>query len=581
MPNKYGSPYCNNILELISIFASLISYILFVYQSFLNYNFRNSNSREIIAEKYLYQNFYEEINNNIKMRLIKNITIEEKKEDISKSYLNLEVKLDSFFDCRGETNGLLNEKECQDKIVSNLTCCRSECCNRINDNIKCNNYNFDLKKSYNDKTIINYNEEERIEDPRRRFCKYFNKYNNSTSKLLNITFKVEEDYNYQEFLMRNEYENVKVSAENIEGFNDCGELDTLKNHLFVKNKPCPINYIIRGGNKIYFDSFNSMHSYPKKMIVRNILSEIPPNIHEWNNYNYENINDNIITIKDVNKIIKENENYYEKQDAYFYIDEISDFYDKYKDKVNKFQKLYWYTSNYIGFKNVNEFLKFQTIFNDTKNNSLYEITKTKIIPSLISAIFGLLLIIFCLAYTTFFLISLKIDFMFKKPLFIIKEIIILVSVVAGLFLLFFSPKYKFETIEIIMDEHYKEILDLYNRRRSQNYLLAAFIIIIFVLLYEIYFIFFARKSRKTNKIIDKGSESSENINNAKVENINNAKVENKNHGPEEQIYSIKNENFINTGRTELLRRSKKDVQRNIGSYGKFEYSITNQNKNNQ
>ena len=83
--------------------------------------------------------------------------------------------------------------------------------------------------------------------------------------------------------MQNDDENIKVSTENIEGFTDCGELDTLKNHLFVKNKPCPINYIIRGDNKLYFDSINSIPLYPKKMIVRNILSEIPPNIHEWNN----------------------------------------------------------------------------------------------------------------------------------------------------------------------------------------------------------------------------------------------------------------------------------------------------------
>ena len=548
MQNKYGSVKCNNNLEFISILALLIAYIFFVYQSFLNYLFINNNSREIIAEKILYQNFSEEIYYNIRMRLIKNITIEENKE-ISTN-LNLEVKLDSFYDCRGENNGLLNEKECQDKIVNNLTWCRIECCIRINETtIKCNNYNFDLKKSYNNKTILNYNDEERIEDPRRRFCKYFNKYNNSTSKVLNISLKFEEDYNYEQFIMQNDDENIKVSAENIEGFKDCGELDTLKNHLFVKNKPCPINYIIRGDNKLYFDNINSITSFSKKMIVRNIISEIPPNIHEWNNYNYDNINDDIITIKDINKIIKENENYYEKQDAYFYIDEISDFYDKYKHKVNKFQKLYWFTSNYIGFKNKDELIKFEKIFNpnNKKNNPLYEIaTSKKLYPSIISGIFGIFLIIFCLIYIPLFLISINIDVIIKKPLFYAKEIIILVSVIIGVILLLFSPMNKFQTINIIMDEHYKEILDLYNRRKRQNHLITAFIIIILVLLYEIYFVFFSRNKNKTNKIIDKESESSEDMHNID-------KNDNKNPVHKEQIY-YRNEigNEIFSGRRPIL-----------------------------
>lgn len=572
MQNKYGTPNCNNIFEFISILTLLISYILFVYQSFLNYHFINNSSREIIAEKILYKHFSEEIYSNIKMKLLKNITIKEKEEDISNisTYLNLEVKLESYFDCRGETNGLLNEKECQDKIVSNLTCCRSECCTRINESIKCNNYNFDLKRVYNNNTILNYNEEEKIEDPRRRFCKFFNVYNNSTSKVLNISLKVEEDYDYQYFIMQTNDEKIKVSTENIEGFTDCGELDSLNNHLFVKDRTCPINYIIRGDNKLYFDSINSIQLYPKKMIVRNILSEIPPNIHEWNNYNYENIDDNIITIKDVNKIINENESYYEKQDAYFYINEISDLYDKYKDKVNRFQKLYWYTNNYIGFKNKDEFMKFEKIFRNTQNNPLYNISSSNnIYPSIISGVFGILLIIFCLIYIILFLISLKIDFMTKKPLFIVKEIIILISIIIGIILLLFSPMNKFESIDIIMDKHYREILDLYNRRKSQKYLLTSFIIIIFVLLYEIYFIFFARNNLKNNKIIDKGSDS---------ESINNIKDENRRTVRQEQIYYRDgNGNDFNSGRRPILKGSRNVIKGSINSNIKSEsLNINNQ-----
>ena len=61
MQNKYGSVTYNNFLEFISIIALIISYILFVYQSFLNHHFANGNSREIITKIILFQKFNKEI----------------------------------------------------------------------------------------------------------------------------------------------------------------------------------------------------------------------------------------------------------------------------------------------------------------------------------------------------------------------------------------------------------------------------------------------------------------------------------------------------------------------------------------
>jgi len=41
--------------------------------------------------------------------------------------INIIVKFDSSFNCRGVKICLLNEDYCQDKIVKNVTCCKKEC----------------------------------------------------------------------------------------------------------------------------------------------------------------------------------------------------------------------------------------------------------------------------------------------------------------------------------------------------------------------------------------------------------------------------------------------------------------------
>ena len=63
---KFGNIKWNYFFEFVSILALLISYFLIVYQSFLNYHFINNNkSKDIIAERILYERLYEEINSNI------------------------------------------------------------------------------------------------------------------------------------------------------------------------------------------------------------------------------------------------------------------------------------------------------------------------------------------------------------------------------------------------------------------------------------------------------------------------------------------------------------------------------------
>jgi hypothetical protein len=75
------------------------------------------------------------------------------------------------------------------------------------------------------------------------------------------------------------------------------------------------------------------------ILVRNIISEIPPSIHEWRSGNSSSDppqNEDPITIKDINELIKNNSDYYKRQNAYFYIDELTELdinYEKHKTRI--------------------------------------------------------------------------------------------------------------------------------------------------------------------------------------------------------------------------------------------------------
>ena len=509
---KYGTFECNIFLEFISIILILISYILFVTQSFKNFLFTRKNaSKEIITERILYRYFSEEIYSNIKLYPICKVFT---KELNGSSYENgcgqnqrlyIDVKLDTYFDCQGVKEGLLNEAQCQDRIVSNFTCCKSECCPRPkdNENFNCNNYNFDLKKSYNDNTILTYNDEERFDDPKRRYCKYYNKYSNTTSILLNKMYCVEEcNYNYEDILSSREDDGISVFPK--EDYIDCGEIDTMHNHLYLKNGECPMNYIIRDGDKLFFDNLSPNNL---SIIVRNILSEIPPDIYERKGKTDDEEFKNNITIVNYYKIIKQKESYYKKQEPFFFINELTDIYNIYKDKVNPFQEIYWYTSNYIGFKSFQDFKDFNELFgNKNDKNYFYDITRN-LGPSITSAVIGLILIILCIVYLILFFIYHKIDDLPSKNYFFIsKDVIVVLSFLIGLIMYLVYTEKKFKSIKIHMDAHYQEIIDMYNDRRKQKYFLSGIIIMAISLAYEVYFISCAKTKR--DKKIDKGSESS-------------------------------------------------------------------------
>ena len=89
-----------------------------------------------------------------------------------------------------------------------------------------------------------------------------------------------------------------------------------------------------------------------------------------------------------------------------------------------------------------------------------------------------------------------------------KDIIVFITFIIGfIFYITFTQK-KFEKINIDIDIHYKEILNLYNRRITQKFFLSGIIIIGFVTLFEIYYLFFLKGLTKEEQIKDKGSENS-------------------------------------------------------------------------
>ena len=522
--------------EFISFLLVIISYILYIIQSFINQHFLKSNSKAALTERLLYEKFSEEIYNNIRSYPIKEIKT---KSDSKTQSLILEVKLDTYFDCQGVNNGLLNEDKCQNKIVNNLTCCKSECCYKDKTGeTRCNNYNFDIKKNTLSKNILIYNNEEIYDDPKRRYCQYMNRLSGKTSKVLNYNLQMELfNYSYENILLNvddiNSFIKIDKKENQNEGFKDCGEIDSLKRHLFVKDYNCPVNYayLDPNNNLLFFDTIS-----PSSLgiFVKNYLSEMPPFIHEWNDI-FQSGN---ISIKDINNLIKKNfpnsdyDNYYKRQDAYFYVNQIPDFSASYANKVNQKQKIYWYSTNYIGFDTVKDLNKFKNIFNENNmsDNPLYKI-REKLIPSVATSVICILLLLLYIIFFIRFAKEVNNNIIMKLTCFKIKEIITLVSLIVYFIIYLVCAHGNFKKININLDANYKEILNLYNERRKQKYFLAGIILHFIACAFEFYY-FFAHEETKVKKYmnniksIDKvdSTESDNNLSNTKENNDKNIEI---------------------------------------------------------
>lgn len=478
-----------SIFEIISSIVMITSFVLSIIQSFNNYNFKNCKTKESTTERLLFEQFSYEIYSNIKSYPYLS---EYSYTYSSRSDMEIEIKSDSFYDCQDVFDEELNEKFCQNKILSSRTCCRPECCirtNNENDNLFCYDYIFDGIPGNN--RVLLYNEEEKLEDPKKRFCTYFNSYKESL-KHSNIIYNNDNlyrlNYNYVQ-LYGNESPIFCIGKPNCQGdYNinyDCGIIDTGFNHLYTSNSAfCPINTLVQSGGYIYYNkNYNNNFGFGNylKIIIRNIISDIPPNNHEWKGYRV-NDDDNdeykekkdSVTIKDIKKLLKKenSRNIYEQ----YNLDQNEIYiYRNINIDSNKKKKYYYYTTNYIGFSNYSELVKFKSKFdeNNHKNNALYKIGN-EIFPSIESIVIGFVLSALCVGY----IIICSLIFIEKlknyKIIYIIKQILLILAFVEELVIYIWMIK-SFENITIDIDEIYKEILDLYNKRRYQLCFLLSII----------------------------------------------------------------------------------------------------------
>ena len=258
---------------------------------------------------------------------------------------------------------------------------------------------------------------------------------------------------------------------------DCGIIDTKNNHLFVDSHiTCPIT-------EIYYDAAIAARNDGNKIITRIILSETVPDIHEWKEYfvslenfenkeskEYKNLKKKILKTrkKGFKKLLNDNLEIYTETSLSFNGDSYTtlNLHPKAKIKV--------YTTNYIGFGSKSDLENFIEKFdrNDPTNNPLYKFGK-KVFPSLETILCASVLCALFVIYLIFF--SLK-SFKSFLWLLIIKE-----CVLGATFFIFLGiyiwQLNIIKKIKIDMDYNFQKILDLYNNRRMQYYLLSALILL--------------------------------------------------------------------------------------------------------
>ena len=505
-------------IEIVSIGLAIISYILIIVQSSINYMFKNYKTRSLVTERLLYEQFsYEVYENILSYTFIHSDSSSSTQENYDYeyyyNYMSVELKLDSYYDCRDVYDPELNEEICQNQIVKNNTCCKNECCLKTNgDETFCYNYAFKLENdAIKNNIILYYNDQEYFDDPKRRFCSNYSVYNKE--KYIGI------DYDFSGYLFKCQYDYIQIFLNLVPGMcigkyscinnpnlnKDCGYIDTMFNHLFVDAaSKCPINglYTYSEDSKIYA-SYNDYGNNANRIIIRNILSEIEPDIHEWKerfisleNYEnketeeYKNLKEKFLSIrkKDIINIIKYNSTIYDEREFYLNEEDFSSLNPKAKPKL--------YYTNYIGFdseKDLTNFFKY-FYYPDITNNPLYKIGKD-VYPSLETIICGAVLCVLCTIYLIFFWRKSIQNYLW---LLIFKECV-LGATFSIEFAIYIWQIIIFENIKIHMDYNYELILDLYNKRRMQYCLLFGLILLFISIIPFLIFLIIQKYKNRVNQ----------------------------------------------------------------------------------
>ena len=156
----------------------------------------------------------------------------------------------------------------------------------------------------------------------------------------------------------------------------------------------------------------------------------------------------------------------------------------------KNKSLNWYTRNYIGFKDINELKKFKYYFDedDPTNNPLYKMDKL-LFPNaesiVISSIF-IILLASNLYGQIYYYKNNEIDEQKSFYLDSFRRISTLVLFIIYLSIYLFKYLYYYHKIEEIeMEKYYAIVLEKYNKRRRQIYLLIGVILLGLNLIIEI------------------------------------------------------------------------------------------------
>ena len=566
------------IFEIISALFILVSYLFEILQSFFNYNFKEYRTKEDIVERILYEQFSYDIYENINSYLFTKTNdwnVVNNNLDNLNNDMKIDIKLDSYYDCQNIYDDELNEKICQNKIVNNYTCCRAECCSRTNDNIIfCKNYLFNSNNIPQYYTSLYYNDEEILEDPRRKFCTYFNKYSHYIyqSNLTNIKL-YQYKYNYKDILL-NKSSSLKILKKPYYNYNIyCGTLDYKNNNLYSNDRDlCPITGIVMKHNIFNIEDLNDNSYNSEKLIIRNILSEIKPRVYEWENILNSKTKEKFskINIKEIDEIIDNSYGeisfVYNMQNNFISVNDLRDYISFDNELINIKQKLNLYSYQYIWFENSQELKNFTKLFDekDHRNNTLYRIGN-EIFPSIESIIIGFVLLILSFIYIIIFFLSLfdKFEFLRNKILtifFILKQIIFISTFGEELGIYLWMTG-EFEEININMDSFYKSILDKYNKRRFQLFFLLSIIFLSISEIITILSLIFSKNINKNNINENKDkNNNNDNNNNDKINNndnnINNNESNkniNKINGSNDTINNINNESInINNSSMKII-----------------------------
>ena len=464
------------ILNISSFIILIIAYGFVMAQSIINIIYSANNKKEIIVERLVYEQFSHEVYSNINSKVIKSFSYDTSCGGDSEIY-SLPVKMEAFYDCTNVYNDNIDKDICQNKITSAYLCCNKECCTNV----------ITGKKEYkkcNDKKEIDQHDE------RDGICSKFSKYNGKSFYKQNNNNKIcveKCDVTY--------YDLLKNSDRNADVF----KIDS-KNHYYH-------DYSVLGSVE-----------YTNPIMVQNLLSVVKPSYFEMesniklsimlnkNNYNEDKIKKKIRTLSEISA-----KNIYDTfndekclgdqcyDDKYYFYDSFSSLslssfieknsgisliFENFKNnQLIRNQEAIWYYRTYIGFENISELDRFKEHFdsNNHKNNSLYRISDT-LYPNYGSFIIGAIICIISIILICLYIKDFKsseINFKFQDydyNINLFKFLLILALFLIYLLMYLFGYYYKFEEIHIDMEDFYQKVLEKYNYRRKQLYLLIGVII---------------------------------------------------------------------------------------------------------